>query len=551
LDRPAPPQRRRALPLILAGIAALIVIGGVVAYLVLSRANKAPTILFLASSSSTATVGDRITLSASVNDPNNDQLTYQWATSAGQIIGDGETVTLDTTNVDARTGRTDVKISLTVNDGRGGTATADRSVTVTLINIAETGSTGSATPSMLVTLDADQKSVRVGDPVNFTAQVQNREANELTYEWKTSAGTIQANGSTAALQTSNVQVTGNSRQITVTVTVRDALGLALSESQTVSVVGNAPTNWPPTVRVKAGRYAVAQGEDVDITADANDRDGDALTYGWRTSSGQLTGSGARVTLKTASIDPGPVEVTATVTDARGESVTDHLTITVTPRANRLPSVMAVVAERTRVRAGERVALRARAADPDGDALTYSWSASAGTIRPNGQTAMLDTSRIDADTEVTVSVSVSDGRGGEASGSTVVAVATERRVPPPDVGPDKPPPTQGGARTPGPISVSVTAEDEDYAIVTLSGRPGTPQATSGAIEITISPNGSGSARGYLPAGACLMSVGAKDNTSTPAIVERPGPRNDYSTLRVRIRSKDKGKPVRVIINWSGC
>ena len=105
--------------------------------------------------------------------------------------------------------------------------------------------------------------------------------------------------------------------------------------------------------------------------------------------------------------------------------------------------------------------------------------------------------------------------------------------------------------PGPISVSVTAEDEDYAIVTLSGRPGTPQATSGAIEITISPNGSGSARGYLPAGACLMSVGAKDNTSTPAIVERPGPRNDYSTLRVRIRSKDKGKPVRVVINWSGC
>src|SRR5207248_2206651 len=131
---------------------------------------------------------------------------------------------------------------------------------------------------MAVTLDSDQRSVRAGEAVTFTAQVQNRDPSELTFNWKTTAGALQANGRTASLQTAGVPVSGNARQVSVTVTVSDRIGATESASQMISVVRDAPANWPPSLRLRASRLTVQQGEEVDIVADASDRDGDALSY---------------------------------------------------------------------------------------------------------------------------------------------------------------------------------------------------------------------------------------------------------------------------------
>ena len=69
--------------------------------------------------------------------------------------------------------------------------------------------------------------------------------------------------------------------------------------------------------------------------------------------------------------------------------------------------------------GGKARLTARASDPDGDELTYAWSAPKGTF--NGVTDGAATRwRAPSDGgPVTVRVEVSDGRGGSASGTVTV------------------------------------------------------------------------------------------------------------------------------------
>ncbi len=100
-----------------------------------------------------------------------------------------------------------------------------------------------------------------------------------------------------------------------------------------------------------------------------------------------------------------------------------------PPANRPPTV-ACTAEKSQILPGETVRCRATASDPDGDPLTYAWSASAGRVSGANTEATYDSTGVAPGTDVTVTVRVSDGRGGTAESICRIAVRAPQVKPEP-------------------------------------------------------------------------------------------------------------------------
>lgn len=89
-----------------------------------------------------------------------------------------------------------------------------------------------------------------------------------------------------------------------------------------------PANRPPTVKARCEPCTVEVGKSSTVTADAQDPDGDTLTYRWSAPSGTFANPGERQTQWTAPNQEGPVPVTVTVDDGKGGTASDNVTIQV-------------------------------------------------------------------------------------------------------------------------------------------------------------------------------------------------------------------------------
>jgi outer membrane protein OmpA-like peptidoglycan-associated protein len=96
-----------------------------------------------------------------------------------------------------------------------------------------------------------------------------------------------------------------------------------------------------------------------------------------------------------------------------------------PPSNQNPTVNCEV-ERSQILPGETVRVRANASDADGDTLTYEWSASQGRITGNGANATYDSTGVTPPATVTITVRVTDGRGGTAESTCTVRIAAAEK-----------------------------------------------------------------------------------------------------------------------------
>jgi peptidoglycan-associated lipoprotein len=94
----------------------------------------------------------------------------------------------------------------------------------------------------------------------------------------------------------------------------------------------APQNHPPTVRARCEPCTVYVGKTSTVTADASDPDGDTLTYAWSAPAGTFTNRSAVSTPWTAPMQEGPVPVTVSVSDGKGGTASDAVTIQVIKEA---------------------------------------------------------------------------------------------------------------------------------------------------------------------------------------------------------------------------
>jgi len=281
-------------------------------------------------------------------------------------------------------------------------AGAVASVTIVL------GSSGTSTPyqNSVPVIDyvaASRLQVRPGETVRVGVSAHDpdpADAGGLTYLWGSSCGAFDAAAATQATWTAPALQGGCQLSVKVT----DPHGASLTSYFHVDVqvlTGDVLVdvllglNAAPAI---AGMTVDARFDTVlsgDLAVTALDADGDVLAYAWTSSCAGLTFSTSAPYSPSAphftSSDVSKAcVVTVTVTDppARGGSTTGVIVLppglafnvapvithTTQPSVDLSDPLLAA-----KVTAGELVPLQVYAADPEGAALTFTWTATAGTI----------------------------------------------------------------------------------------------------------------------------------------------------------------------------
>jgi hypothetical protein len=187
-------------------------------------------------------------------------------------------------------------------------------------------------------------------------------------------------------------------------------------------------NHPPVAACSADKPSVYQGSNdvIGIHVNATDADNDPLTYAYTATGGTVEGTGPDGRWNSSGLAIGSYTVNAKVDDGRGGTATCSADVQVAKRPNR-PPVISCAPERNPILAGERVAINSTASDPDGDPITYSYSASGGQISGTGASAQFDSTGLSAGS-YTVTCTADDGQGGSTSATTNVDV--QKPAPPP-------------------------------------------------------------------------------------------------------------------------
>jgi len=175
---------------------------------------------------------------------------------------------------------------------------------------------------------AAKSSVYTGsnESVAVSASASDPDNDTLTYAWSATGGSVDGTGANARWNSAGT-VPGSYR---ITARVADGKGGSAS-CDTEIRVENKP-NASPTMSCSMERSSVLSGERVRINVNANDPDGDRLNYSWRTTGGQIVGSGSNAQLDTSGLAAGRYTVTGRVDDGRGGAAdcSTSLNVTIPP-----------------------------------------------------------------------------------------------------------------------------------------------------------------------------------------------------------------------------
>jgi len=183
-----------------------------------------------------------------------------------------------------------------------------------------------------------------------------------------------------------------------------------------------PANQPPVISsLTANEEQIAPAGSCQIECIASDPDEDELSYTWSAGGGNISGEGSIVTWM-APDEPGAYTIVVKVTDGRDGEATTQLTIDVVA-PNHPPKIVSLTSEWKRLKKASNSLITCVASDPDEDKLSYIWSAEAGNFIEGPEEGTVTWVAPNAYETYTITVTVTDGRGGEASDSVDIIVCS--------------------------------------------------------------------------------------------------------------------------------
>lgn len=238
-------------------------------------------------------------------------------------------------------------------------------------------------------LVAASTQVEPGQSTTLSVTATDADGDTLSYLWTTTAGTL-ANATSAGSTWTAPTTEG---PYTVNVNVTDGKGGQAGFSLVINVVGGRGkatvttsfNTWPVVSQVSVTKGQLLPNESTGLDVTVVDPDGDSLTYTWSDNCG---GSFSSTTAKNPTWrapatqpEAGSCTVSVVPNDGRGGSTRGSLSITIgLPEVpNAAPVISQTFQSADTVPAGEVLNVLVVAHDPEGTALTFTWSTSGGTL----------------------------------------------------------------------------------------------------------------------------------------------------------------------------
>jgi hypothetical protein len=143
--------------------------------------------------------------------------------------------------------------------------------------------------------------------------------------------------------------------------------------------GKSTSNNSPRVKsLSAAAAQVIKNDSVYIYCTAADIDGDPLSYSWQAEGGTISGSGNKILFKAPSAE-GNVKIICTVSDGKGGTAADTIIVNVVSVINKPPVINWIKAIPGKIDLSAVSVITANVSDPDGDAVSYSFSSEYGSL----------------------------------------------------------------------------------------------------------------------------------------------------------------------------
>src|SRR5215210_1711520 len=292
-------------------------------------ANQPPTAN--AGPDQTVNEGANVQLDGSASsDPDGDTLTYAWTQTAGTAatLSGASSKNPTFTAPDVGSAGDTLTFKLTVDDGKGQTATDTVDIKVNDVARVNQPPTANAGPDQTVNEGANVQldGSASSDP----------DGDTLTYAWTQTAGTAAtlSGASSKAPTFTAPDVSASGDTVTFELTVDDGNGHTTTDSVAIAVNDVAPVNQPPTANAGSDQ-TVNEGANVQLDGSASsDPDGTIASYAWT----QTAGTAA--TLSDASSKTP--SFTAPDVSASGDTLTYNVRVTDNDRGTMTDTVSIAV-----------------------------------------------------------------------------------------------------------------------------------------------------------------------------------------------------------------